>query len=71
MALESTQTLIEMSTRNISWRVKVAGEGTEKLTTFVCRMSRNLGVSTSWNPQGISRRVQGLLYLTVIGLYVV
>jgi hypothetical protein len=71
MALESTKTLIEMSNRNISWRVKAAGDGTEKLTTFVYRMSRNLCSSTSWNPLGISRRVQELLYLTVIGLYVV
>jgi hypothetical protein len=28
----------------------------------MCRMSWNLGVSTSWNPQGLSRTVMGLLY---------
>jgi hypothetical protein len=71
MALRSTQILIEMSTRNTSWRVKAAGAEADKLTAFVCRLSRNLGASTSWNSQGISRPVQGLLYLTVIGLYVV
>jgi len=27
------------------------------------RMSSNLGISTSWNPQGLSRPVIGLLYL--------
>jgi len=29
----------------------------------MCRFSWNLGASTSWNPQGLSRPVQGLLYL--------
>jgi hypothetical protein len=33
------------------------------LTTFMCRMSWNLGTSTSWNPQGLSSPVMGLLYL--------
>jgi hypothetical protein len=33
------------------------------LTTFMCRLSRNLGASTSWNPVGLSRPVTGLLYL--------
>jgi hypothetical protein len=31
-------------------------------TTFMCRLSRNLGASTSWNPKGLSRPVMGLLY---------
>jgi hypothetical protein len=35
----------------------------DNLTTFMCRLSRNLGASTSWNPQGLSRPVMGLLYL--------
>ena len=34
-----------------------------KPTTFMCQMSWNLETSTSWNPQGLSRPVQGLLYL--------
>jgi hypothetical protein len=29
----------------------------------MCRLSRNLGASTSWNPKGLSRPVMGLLYL--------
>jgi hypothetical protein len=33
------------------------------LTTFLCRLSWNLGASTTWNPQGLSRPVMGLLYL--------
>jgi hypothetical protein len=35
----------------------------DNLTAFTCRLSRNLGGSTSWNPKGLSRPVQGLLYL--------
>jgi hypothetical protein len=35
----------------------------DSLTTFMCRLSRNLGASTSWNPKGLSRSVMGLLYL--------
>jgi hypothetical protein len=37
----------------------------DNLTTFMCRMSRNLGALTSWNPQGLSGLVMGLLYVTV------
>jgi hypothetical protein len=29
----------------------------------MCRLSRNPGASTSWNPQGLSRHVVGKLYL--------
>ena len=36
---------------------------TDNLTTFMYRLSWNLGVSDSWNPQGLPRPVQGLLYL--------
>jgi hypothetical protein len=35
----------------------------DNLTTFKCRLSRNLGASTSWNPKDLSRPVMGLLYL--------
>jgi hypothetical protein len=35
----------------------------DNLTTFMCRLSKNLGPSTSWNPKGLSRPVMGLLYL--------
>jgi len=31
----------------------------------MCRLSWNLGASPSWNPQGLSRPLMGLLYLTV------
>ena len=29
----------------------------ENFTTFMCRLSRNSGTSTSWNPKGLSRPV--------------
>jgi hypothetical protein len=34
----------------------------DNLTTFMCRLSINLGASTSWKPKGLSRSVMGLLY---------
>ena len=61
MALGLTQSLTEMSTRNISWRVKAAVPKADNFTTFMCRLSWNLVASTSWNPQDLSRAVMGLL----------
>ena len=61
MALWLTQPLTEMSTRNIFWGVRRA----DNLTTFMCRLSRNMGTSTSWNSLGLSRPVMGLLYLLI------
>jgi hypothetical protein len=63
MALGSTQHLTEMSTKNISWGEKLSVRRTDNLTTFMYRLSWNLGASSSWNPQGLSRPVMGLLYL--------
>ena len=63
MALGLTQPLTEMSTRNISWGVRRPVCGPDNLTTFMSRPSLNLGASTSWDPQGLSRPVMGLLYL--------
>jgi hypothetical protein len=40
----------------------------DNLTTFMCRLSRNLGASTSWNPVDLSRPVMGLLYLLHISI---
>ena len=34
----------------------------------MCRLSWNLGASTSWNPQGLSRLVMGLLYLYIYSI---
>jgi len=62
MALGSTQPLTEMSTGNISWGWRRPVRKAD-FTTFKCRLSWNLGASASFNPQGLSRPVMGLLYL--------
>ena len=41
----------------------------DDVTTFMYRLSWNLGNSTSWNPQGLSRPVLGLLYLYILSVY--
>jgi hypothetical protein len=62
MALGSTQLLkIKVSTRNISWGCK--GGRCLGLTTLP--PSWNLAASTSWNPQGLPRPLQGFLCLYV------
>ena len=35
----------------------------DDFTTFICRLSWNLGTSTSWIPMGLPRPGMGLLYL--------
>ena len=35
-------------------------------TTFMCRLSSNMGASASWNPQGLPGTVMGLLYPSYI-----
>ena len=62
MALGYTQSVTEMSTRNISWVKRRPVRKADNLTTFMCRLSWSLGASTSWNPQGLSRPVMGLLF---------
>ena len=37
----------------------------DNLTTSMCWLSWNLGASTSWNTQGLSRLVMGMLYLYI------
>ena len=63
MVLGLTQPLTEISTRNISWGQRRPVRRADNLTTFVCRLSWNVGASTSWNPQGLSRPVMVLFYL--------
>jgi hypothetical protein len=58
-----TQPLTEMSTRNISWGVKRPVRRADNASTFMCRLSWDLGASFSLNPQCMSRPVMGLLYL--------
>jgi hypothetical protein len=40
----------------------------DNLTTFMCRLSKNLGASTSWSPKGLPRPVMSLLYLYLCSL---
>jgi hypothetical protein len=43
----------------------------DNLTTFMCRLSKNLGASTSWDPKGLSRPAMGLLFICIyIYIYV-
>jgi hypothetical protein len=37
----------------------------------MCRLSKNLGASTSWSPKGLSRPVMGLLYLYLLNYILV
>jgi len=65
MALGLTQPLTELSTRNISWGGK--GGRCIELTNLHLpkfRLSWNLGVSTSWNPQDLSRTLRGCFSFT-------
>jgi hypothetical protein len=62
MALGSREPLTEMSTRNISWRIR---RPMPKLTTLppTCAdFLEILGASNSWKPQGLSRPVQGYIF---------
>jgi hypothetical protein len=63
MALWLTQPLTEMSIRSISFGYRRPVRRADNLTTFKCQLSWNLGASNSWNPQGLSRPIMGLLYL--------
>jgi len=58
-----TQPVTEISTRNISWGKGGPVRGANNITTFVFRLSWNLGASHSWNLRGLFRPVMGLLYL--------
>jgi len=68
MALGSTQPLTKMSTRNVTWGKRRPVLRADNLTNFMYRLSCNLGASNSWNPQGLSRPVMGLLYLFTVYL---
>jgi hypothetical protein len=63
MALGSTQPLTVMSTRNVFWGQRRPVLRADNLTTFMCRLSWNLGAWTFCNYYGLSRPVMGLLYL--------
>jgi hypothetical protein len=51
------------------WNERRPVRRADNLTTFMCRLSWNLRASTSWKPQGLSRPVMGLLYLTLLHVW--
>jgi len=57
MALGLTQPLTEMIIRDISWGQRRPVRRADNLTTFMCRLSLNLGASAFWQPLGLSRPV--------------
>jgi hypothetical protein len=61
-ALGSSQPLTEISTRIFSWGKGGRWVGLTILPPSCANCLKNLGASTSWNPQGLSRPVMGLLY---------
>jgi hypothetical protein len=67
MALGSTQPLTEMNRRDISGGGQPVHRG-DNLTTFMRRLSLYLAASTCWNPQGLPRPTQELLYLQWAGI---
>jgi hypothetical protein len=48
--------VIDTSLPSLGWTQPITdmstNAGADNLTNFVCRVSRNLGATTSWNPQG-------------------
>jgi hypothetical protein len=63
MVLGLTRPLTGMSTRNISGGKGGRYLGLTTLPSLYSNCLLNLGFKTSWNPQGLSRPVQGLLYV--------
>ena len=60
MALGSTHPLTEMSIRNISWGRPV--RRANNLTTFMCRLSWNLGAWNSWKTSGPVHACNGIAF---------
>jgi hypothetical protein len=67
MILVSTRPLTEMSTGNNSWRVKRPVYRADNLTTFMCRLSANLGPSTSWSLKSLSRDYYVSIWIIICG----
>ena len=60
MALGSTQPLVKMNTRNISWRWRRPVHGADNLNTIVCRMSWKSGSLNLLEPSGPHRACYGI-----------
>ena len=59
MALGSTQPVLKMSTRNISWGLRRPVREADKLTTFMCRTSWKSGSLNLLEPSGPHRACYG------------
>ena len=64
VALRLTQLLTEMSTRDISWGWRRPVRKADNPATFMCRLSWNLGASTSWKPLRPVQACNGIAYFT-------
>ena len=62
MALRSTQALVKMSTRNISWGKRRPVREADNLNTFMCRMSWRSGSLRLLELSGPHRACYGTLY---------
>jgi hypothetical protein len=60
MVQGSTQTLVKMSTRNISWGKRRPVREADNLTTFKCRMSWKSGSLNLLEPSGPHRACNGM-----------
>jgi len=70
MALGSTQPLVKMSTRNISWGQRRPVREADNLTTFMCRLSwKSVGL-TLLEPSGPHRDCYGTALPLHIHIYV-
>ena len=59
------QFFIEIILYAVLWhwgRDRLSEREADNLTTFMCQMFRNVGASNSWQLQGLSKPVVGLLY---------
>ena len=66
MELRLIQLVTEMCIRNISWVVKTASMWADNLTSFMCRLSLNLGASNFWSPLGTAWACRGIALPLVI-----
>jgi hypothetical protein len=60
-----------MRIRNTSWELRRPVCKADRLTKFMCRIFWNPGTSNSWNTQGLSRPVMGLLYLHFLPFFII
>ena len=70
MAMGSIQTLTEMSTRDISLRVKMAGAEADNLNTFMFLTVTKSGCLKLLVPKGTVQACNGIAYILKLGLII-